>query len=104
MNGLLNLFRVPEIRAKILTTIGLLMAYRVGFHIYLPGVNYDKLETYIQQDTGDSFWSRDVSLHELGEDATEGGTVVAGRYKTSDTVSYEDLLDFALDGVSERSA
>ena len=56
------------------------------------------------QDTGDSFWSRDVSLHELGEDATEGGTVVAGRYKTSDTVSYEDLLDFALDGVSERSA
>ena len=56
------------------------------------------------QDTGDSFWSKDVSLHEFGDDPTEGGAVIAGRYKTSDTVSYEDLLDFALDGVSERSA
>lgn len=55
MNGLLNLFRVPEIRSKILTTVGLLMAYRVGFHVYLPGVSYSKLESFLADDSGDSF-------------------------------------------------
>jgi len=34
-----NLFKVPEIRNKILITLGLLLVYRVGFYIPLPGVN-----------------------------------------------------------------
>ena len=37
-----NLFKVPEIRKKILITIGLLFCYRIGFAIPLPGVNYAK--------------------------------------------------------------
>ena len=66
-------------------------------------------------DTTDLFWSKRVSLHELGtiNEQSESESVVLngehaqpspipGRYKTSDTVSYEDLLDFALDGVLER--
>ncbi|MFK7741959.1 MAG: preprotein translocase subunit SecY [Planctomycetota bacterium] len=36
-----NLFKVPEIRNKILITMGLLLIYRVGFFIPLPGVNAD---------------------------------------------------------------
>jgi preprotein translocase subunit SecY len=55
MNGFLNLFRVAEIRKKILMTVGLLVAYRVGFHIYLPGVNYDRLAGYLAQDEGGGF-------------------------------------------------
>ena len=55
MSGFLNLFRVAEIRNKILMTVGLLLAYRVGFHIYLPGVNYDKLAGYLAQDEGGGF-------------------------------------------------
>ena len=34
-----NLFKVPEIRNKILITLGLLLVYRIGFFIPLPGVN-----------------------------------------------------------------
>lgn len=34
-----NLFKVPEIRNKILITMGLLLIYRIGFYIPLPGVN-----------------------------------------------------------------
>ena len=37
-----NLFRVPEIRKKILITIGLLFCYRIGFKVPLPGVDYQK--------------------------------------------------------------
>ncbi|MCB9876137.1 MAG: preprotein translocase subunit SecY [Planctomycetes bacterium] len=35
-----NLFKVPEIRSKILITLGLLLVYRIGFFIPLPGVNW----------------------------------------------------------------
>ena len=38
-----NLFKVPEIRNKILFTLGLLFIYRIGFYIPLPGVNADKI-------------------------------------------------------------
>ena len=52
-------------------------------------------------DTSDLFWSKDVSLQELGSPLEQTQTpMIPGRYKTSDTVSYEDLLEFALDGVS----
>lgn len=34
-----NLLRIKEIRTKILITLGLLLVYRIGFYIPLPGVN-----------------------------------------------------------------
>ncbi len=55
MNAFLNLFRVPEIRSKILVTLGLLLAYRVGFHVYLPGVDYSALEAEVAQGGGGGF-------------------------------------------------
>ncbi|MEO6593543.1 MAG: preprotein translocase subunit SecY, partial [Planctomycetota bacterium] len=38
-NSITNLFKVKEIRTKILITLGLLLVYRIGFFIPLPGVN-----------------------------------------------------------------
>ena len=35
----LQLFRIPEVRDKILTTLGLLLAYRFGFQIPIPGMS-----------------------------------------------------------------
>lgn len=55
MRSFLNIFRVPEIRSKILITVSLLLAYRVGFHVYLPGVDYGKLFSYLDQDSGGGF-------------------------------------------------
>ena len=37
--SVVNLFKIKEIRTKILITLGLLLCYRVGFSIPLPGVN-----------------------------------------------------------------
>ena len=36
---LANIFRIPELRNKVLFTIFLLMIYRIGYHIPLPGVD-----------------------------------------------------------------
>src|SRR5271154_4243895 len=41
---LLNVFRVPELRNKVLFTLLMLAIYRVGFHIPLPGVDQDALK------------------------------------------------------------
>ena len=46
--GILNLFRVPELRKKIFLTLALLVVYRVGFHIPLPGVDVSKLAAIMQ--------------------------------------------------------
>ncbi|GAG37038.1 unnamed protein product, partial [marine sediment metagenome] len=34
-----NIFRIPELRKKVMITLGLLAAYRIGFSIPIPGVN-----------------------------------------------------------------
>ena len=36
---LINIFRVPELRNKVLFTLFMLAIYRIGFHIPIPGVN-----------------------------------------------------------------
>src|SRR5262245_40329594 len=41
---LLSLIRVPDLRKKLLITIGLLAIYRVGFHLPLPGVSLEQLQ------------------------------------------------------------
>ena len=38
-NPIPNLFRVPELKEKILFTLGILLLYRFGAHITVPGVN-----------------------------------------------------------------
>jgi len=38
-----NIFRIPELRNKILFTVALLMIYRIGFHIPNPGFDHRKI-------------------------------------------------------------
>ncbi|MHC5209742.1 MAG: preprotein translocase subunit SecY [Planctomycetota bacterium] len=51
-SGFVNLFRVPEIRKKILITLSLLGAYRIGFHVPIPGVNYAALQRFTDESAG----------------------------------------------------
>lgn len=44
-----NMWRIPELRNKILFTLGMLVIYRIGFHIALPGVNQDMLAEKFKQ-------------------------------------------------------
>src|SRR3954466_2172982 len=41
---LANIFRVPELRNKVLFTLFMLMIYRIGYHIPLPGVDQGNFE------------------------------------------------------------
>jgi preprotein translocase subunit SecY len=49
---LLNIFRIPDLRKRILFTMGLLAVYRLGGHIPTPGVNADKLAQFFDQSRG----------------------------------------------------
>ncbi len=49
LQALVNVFKIPELRNKILFTLGLLAVYRVGFWIPLPGVDQTALEKLFSQ-------------------------------------------------------
>src|SRR3982750_1547113 len=47
-----NVFRIPDLRKRILFTLGLLAVYRFGAHIPTPGIDANKLEAYFQANQG----------------------------------------------------
>jgi preprotein translocase subunit SecY len=49
---LANVFRIPELRKRILFTLAMLAVYRLGGHIPTPGINTDKLAQYFEQNRG----------------------------------------------------
>ena len=56
MNGkFLQLFKIPEVRDKIVVTLGLLLAYRFGFQIPIPGMDASYLEKIAQGLQGQVF-------------------------------------------------
>jgi preprotein translocase subunit SecY len=52
LEKLANVFRVPDLRKRILFTLGLLAVYRFGGHIPTPGINADVLAQYFDQNRG----------------------------------------------------
>lgn len=44
-----NIFRIPELRSKLLFTLGMLAIYRIGFWIPLPGVDQGAVLEFFQQ-------------------------------------------------------
>ena len=49
-----NLVRIPELRRRILFTLGALLVYRLGSVVPLPGLNLDQLAAYVQRLLGGS--------------------------------------------------
>src|SRR5882724_8300375 len=52
LEKLANVFRIPDLRKRILFTLVLLAVYRLGGHIPTPGVNADKLQQFFEQNKG----------------------------------------------------
>src|SRR4051812_15143323 len=51
-----NIFRIPELRNKVLFTLFMLMIYRIGYHVPIPGVdqsNFAALQQKQQQQGGE---------------------------------------------------
>src|SRR4249919_3267225 len=47
-----NIFRIPDLRKRVLFTLGLLAVYRLGAHIPTPGVNTKLLAQFFDQQSG----------------------------------------------------
>ena len=50
-----NMFRIPDLRKRILFTLGLLAVYRFGGHIPTPGIDANRLAEFFQQNSGSLF-------------------------------------------------
>ena len=47
-NRIIQVFRIPELRKKILIVLGLLVVFRVLASIPIPGVNIDRLSALLE--------------------------------------------------------
>src|SRR5688572_30898847 len=50
---LINVFRVPELRNKVLFTLFMLLIYRIGYHVPLMGVDQGKFQELAQKQQED---------------------------------------------------
>src|SRR5579864_547600 len=50
-----NMFRVPDLRKRVLFALGLLAVYRLGGHIPTPGINITRWEDFFSSQSGSIF-------------------------------------------------
>src|SRR5580704_5852794 len=50
-----NVFRVPDLRKRLLFALGLLAVYRLGGHIPTPGIDANRLSEFFQRNSGSVF-------------------------------------------------
>jgi preprotein translocase subunit SecY len=55
IEAIANVFRVPDLRKRVLFTLGLLAVYRLGAFIPTPGVDTNRLNQFFQQNSGTLF-------------------------------------------------
>jgi preprotein translocase subunit SecY len=56
----LNIFRIPDLRRRVLFTLGILAVYRLGAHIPTPGVNSKLLEQLFSSQNGSALGLMDL--------------------------------------------
>jgi preprotein translocase subunit SecY len=56
----LNIFRIPDLRKRVLFTLAILAVYRLGSHIPTPGVNAHQLEVLFNQQSGSALGLMDL--------------------------------------------
>ncbi len=55
LQGFLNIFRIPDLRQRILFTLGILAVYRVGGFVPLPGIDSGAIATFFSGTTNNLF-------------------------------------------------
>src|SRR2546421_7879686 len=55
-----NVFRIPDLRRRVMFTLALLAVYRLGAHIPIPGINTLRFEEFVQQNQGTLFGFLDL--------------------------------------------
>ncbi|NNM25242.1 MAG: preprotein translocase subunit SecY, partial [Phycisphaerales bacterium] len=54
LQAFINIFRIPDLRNRVLFTLGVLIVYRVGFWVPIAGVNQTALVEAAQRASSDS--------------------------------------------------
>ncbi|HVT80803.1 MAG TPA: preprotein translocase subunit SecY, partial [Phycisphaerae bacterium] len=57
LQKLLNVFRIPDLRNKLLFTLALLCIYRIGFYIPLPGINAPAVRAQLSDKSATDWFS-----------------------------------------------
>ena len=65
LKTVINIFRVQDLRNKILFTLALLMIYRLGFHIPVPGFDQAKMIQLAKQRPSESPLGRAAEYMQL---------------------------------------
>ncbi|MEQ1946518.1 MAG: preprotein translocase subunit SecY [Bryobacteraceae bacterium] len=60
LEAITNVFRVPDLRKRLLFALGLLAVYRLGGHIPTPGIDTNRLEEFFRQNSGTLFGFLDL--------------------------------------------
>jgi preprotein translocase subunit SecY len=55
LEAVANIFRIPELRRRVLFTLAMLAVFRIGGHIPTPGINFERLEEFFAQNQGTLF-------------------------------------------------
>src|SRR5579885_1108183 len=55
-----NIFRIPDLRKRLLFALGLLAVYRIGGFIPIPGVDWNRLQDFFQRNAGSVFGMFDL--------------------------------------------
>ena len=55
-----SIFRIPELRKRILFTLGIFIVYRIGGHVPSPGVNAEALGEFFQMQQNTLFGLYDM--------------------------------------------
>src|ERR1700681_975865 len=55
LDAFANVFRIPDLRKRVLFTLGLLAVYRLGGHIPIPGINTIRWEEIFSRNAGGIF-------------------------------------------------
>ncbi|MCX5776594.1 MAG: preprotein translocase subunit SecY [Candidatus Firestonebacteria bacterium] len=50
--GLRNIFKIPDLRSRVVFTLGMVMIYRLGCHIPTPGINTEALSAFMNSQKG----------------------------------------------------
>ena len=52
LRAFINIFRIPDLRKKVLFTLMMLCIYRIGFYVPLPGIDQERLARHFKQAGG----------------------------------------------------
>lgn len=60
INAVRNLFKVPDLRRRVIFTLAMLAIYRAGIHVQVPGLDRDAVESFWRQGAGGLFGALDL--------------------------------------------